>query len=280
MGYSSGTYTKDHDWTTDLSGNVPVTASRMDTQHDGFATGLSTAICKDGQTTTTAAIPFAVGIRIGGGTLGTPGANFTGDTDTGIGSTGENTLFIACEGDSVMTFGTATVSVNAELALSNPLATTYGGTGIGASANSCRVYNDAAISVNSATNTALTFNTEDFDNNSLHSTASVTDRITIQTTGTYAIVGCAEFEISTANGTDASLRLSIKVDGSTYLAQQGCFLPAGAASETVCMTVMAIASLTATQYVQLEARQSTGQARNIKATAGISPVFSVARIYA
>jgi hypothetical protein len=60
----SGTFVRSHDWTTDLSNTVPVTASRMDTEHDGFATGLSTCITKDNQTTTTARIDFAVGIGV------------------------------------------------------------------------------------------------------------------------------------------------------------------------------------------------------------------------
>jgi hypothetical protein len=60
----SGTFVRSHDFTTDLSNTVPVTASRMDTEHDGFATGLSSVICKDGQTTTTARIPFAAGISV------------------------------------------------------------------------------------------------------------------------------------------------------------------------------------------------------------------------
>jgi hypothetical protein len=60
----SGTFVRSHDWTTDLGNTVPVTASRMDTEDDGFATGLSSVICKDGQTTTTARIPFAAGISV------------------------------------------------------------------------------------------------------------------------------------------------------------------------------------------------------------------------
>jgi hypothetical protein len=55
----SGTFVREHDWTQDRANGLTVNATRMDTEHDGFATGLSTAITKDGQTTVTADIPMA-----------------------------------------------------------------------------------------------------------------------------------------------------------------------------------------------------------------------------
>src|SRR5690348_12461023 len=55
----SGTFTRVHNWQQDSAANIDITDSRMDAEDDGFATGLSTAICKDGQTTLTANIPFA-----------------------------------------------------------------------------------------------------------------------------------------------------------------------------------------------------------------------------
>lgn len=55
-----------------------------------FSTGLSTAICKDGQTTTTARIPFAAGVSVSDGSLGAPGINFTSDTDNGLYRIGAN----------------------------------------------------------------------------------------------------------------------------------------------------------------------------------------------
>lgn len=66
MAYNgSGTFSRLYNWVTDRDASVPITASRMDAEMDGMATGLSTAITKDGQTTTTASIPFAVGATFG-----------------------------------------------------------------------------------------------------------------------------------------------------------------------------------------------------------------------
>ena len=55
----SGTFTRIYNWVVDKTNGINITASRMDTEFDGIATGLSTCITKDGQTTITANIPFA-----------------------------------------------------------------------------------------------------------------------------------------------------------------------------------------------------------------------------
>lgn len=54
----SGTFTRLYNWVTDRDASVKITASRMDAEMDGIATGLSNAITKDGQTTITQNIPF------------------------------------------------------------------------------------------------------------------------------------------------------------------------------------------------------------------------------
>lgn len=55
----SGTYVRYHDWTTDAGNAINITASRMDTEHDGFATGLTTCVTRDGQTVITADLPMS-----------------------------------------------------------------------------------------------------------------------------------------------------------------------------------------------------------------------------
>ena len=59
MAYNgTGTFNRVYNWTTDAANGVNIEAVRMDGEDDGFATGLSNAITKDGQTTITANIPF------------------------------------------------------------------------------------------------------------------------------------------------------------------------------------------------------------------------------
>lgn len=54
----SGTFVRLYSWLTDRNNGVKIQATRMDDEMDGFATGLSNCITKDGQTTITANIPF------------------------------------------------------------------------------------------------------------------------------------------------------------------------------------------------------------------------------
>jgi hypothetical protein len=53
----SGVFSRIYSWATE-SGSPPIAISKLDTQEADIATGLSTCITKDGQTTITAAIPF------------------------------------------------------------------------------------------------------------------------------------------------------------------------------------------------------------------------------
>jgi hypothetical protein len=54
----TGTFLRIYNWVTDKVNSIPITASRVDAELDGMATGLSNCITKDGQTTITANIPF------------------------------------------------------------------------------------------------------------------------------------------------------------------------------------------------------------------------------
>ena len=54
----SGTFTRVYNWQTDKANSIKIRADRMDGEDDGFATGLTTCITKDGQTTVTANLPM------------------------------------------------------------------------------------------------------------------------------------------------------------------------------------------------------------------------------
>jgi hypothetical protein len=64
MAYSSGTFSRLYDWTDDRDNGIKIRADRMDAEFDGIATGLTTALLKDGTQTATAKIPFAVGLSV------------------------------------------------------------------------------------------------------------------------------------------------------------------------------------------------------------------------
>ena len=64
MPFSSGTFSRVHDWTSDRDAGIKISASRTDAEFDGIATGLTTCILKDGTQTLTAMIPFTLGLSV------------------------------------------------------------------------------------------------------------------------------------------------------------------------------------------------------------------------
>jgi len=63
----SGTFQRLYSWVNDAAANIKIRADRMDNEMNGMATGLSTCITKDGQTTVTANLPMAGFIHTGVG---------------------------------------------------------------------------------------------------------------------------------------------------------------------------------------------------------------------
>lgn len=65
-GYNgSGTYVRCYNWTQDANNGIPITASRFDTEDNGFATGLSSVMTLNGQSVVTANLPMS-GFRFTG----------------------------------------------------------------------------------------------------------------------------------------------------------------------------------------------------------------------
>ena len=54
----SGVFNRIYNWVNDRNNSIKILASRMDTEMDGFATGLSTCLTRDGQSTPTTNIPL------------------------------------------------------------------------------------------------------------------------------------------------------------------------------------------------------------------------------
>lgn len=55
----SGLYNRYYNWTNDANAGIDITATRFDTEDNGFASGLSQCITKDGQQVVTGNIPFS-----------------------------------------------------------------------------------------------------------------------------------------------------------------------------------------------------------------------------
>lgn len=80
----SGVFTRAYSWVAERIAGNPISSTKMDTEFDGFATGLSNAICRDGQTTVTAKIPFGAGINIAAAAPGSPTNGDLWNDSTGL----------------------------------------------------------------------------------------------------------------------------------------------------------------------------------------------------
>lgn len=131
-----------------------------------------------------------------------------------------------------------------------------------------RVFNSAAISIANNTNTAVTFDSERFDNQGMHSTSSNTSRLTVPTGmgGKFLIGGHIEF----AGNASGQRDILIQVNGSTVIAYDRVG-PNGAVSWKMSLTTMY--ALSAADYVELLVFQNSGGALNLDATGNYTPEF-------
>lgn len=149
MAYNgAGIFSRLYNFVVDRDANVPITASRMDAEMDGFATGLTTALTKDGQTTATARIPFASGIGLGDGTVALPAVNFTADTDSGVYRIGANNIGVAVNAAKVLDVSTTGLAVTGTFSSTSTI-------GTGAQTITSASANALAVGLAGTTNPAL-----------------------------------------------------------------------------------------------------------------------------
>lgn len=125
--------------------------------------------------------------------------------------------------------------------------------GLSATPDAARVYKATGQSIPNITVTALTFDTERFDDGGLHSTVSNTSRLTAAKAGVYVISAAVGFVEAGAGG----LVLILRVNGTTSIAlDQGV-----AATDT---TISTIYKLNAGDYVEVLAFHNSGAAKTTK----------------
>jgi hypothetical protein len=137
-----------------------------------------------------------------------------------------------------------------------------------------RVYNDAAIDPAPGNWVTLTFNTERFDTDAMHSTSTNTSRLTVPTggDGLYLIGAHVEFDYSGATSGALVCGVRILLNGTTVIGQDYRTL-ATQSSLGIDMTVgcTTLYNLAATNYVEVQA--FTQGDVNVLATAAYSPEF-------
>ena len=94
----SGSYSPPSNTWNPATPETPILSDDWNATLADIATAITQSIASDGQTTTTAPIPFSQGIRFIGGTVSAPAFSIIGDTDTGFYTPADNQLAIAVGG--------------------------------------------------------------------------------------------------------------------------------------------------------------------------------------
>lgn len=137
---------------------------------------------------------------------------------------------------------------------------------------SARVYHNAAQSIPNATLAALSFNSERFDTDSIHSTSSNTSRLTCNTAGLYLITGAVAFDANAAG--IRSLR--VRLNGATYLANQQVNASGGGLDSM--LTVSTLYQMAAGDYVEMVVYQNSGGSLNCQSASNYSPEFGMVKV--
>lgn len=133
-----------------------------------------------------------------------------------------------------------------------------------------RVYNSANISVANATTTALTFNSEHWDDGGLHSTSGNTDRLTAPIDGWYLIYGRVEFAANSTGIRAISFRVGATPDIYEVEQKIACTAP-----DLTLVGACCLVRLAAGDYVKMFAYQTSGGALNANFSAQYSPEFGM-----
>lgn len=136
-----------------------------------------------------------------------------------------------------------------------------------------RVNNSANISIDSGVDTALTFNTEQYDTDAYHSTSSNTGRLTIPETSFYYMTASVQFA---ANATGYRFLLIGLNATPIYIVHVSN--PATTAGAVHVASVSTVLSLAAGDYLQLFVNQSSGGPLNVEAVTETSPVFTIMKL--
>ena len=139
------------------------------------------------------------------------------------------------------------------------------------SSPTCRVYNNAAISIPNNSTTALTFNSERWDNDDMHSTASNTSRLTCVTPGIYSVYGNIRF----ASNNNGNRIIAVRKNGSVVWANHRAMAIQGSNHP---LSIATQIDLDTGDYVELLAFQSSGAALNIDSEDALSPEFGMTRL--
>lgn len=198
-------------WQDARNAGDKIFADDHDTHDEDIATALTNRICKDGQTSTTARIPFASGISIPNGTAASPSicGTVAANANTGIYFPGSDNIAIAVDGTKIVDVTATQVSITGILAATSPIRAPDGSVGTPGFAFTGDTDNGAyRIGANNWALSAGGTKVLDF------TTTVVTAPVTLLITGAQSIVqstSSAAFAVGAAGGTNPAFRVNNSV---------------------------------------------------------------------
>lgn len=129
-----------------------------------------------------------------------------------------------------------------------------------------RVYHNINQTIPNSTLTALAFNTERYDSDTMHDTVSNTGRITCKTAGIYALGATLQWAVNITGTRQIILRLN----GATILAGDR---RAAFAVDDVQQTLDTHYKLAVNDYIEVLVKQTSGAGLDVTAAAAYSPEF-------
>jgi hypothetical protein len=134
---------------------------------------------------------------------------------------------------------------------------------------SARVFNSTNITIPHATIATLTFDSERWDTDNMHSTSSQTGRLTAQTAGKYLIFG----QVRWGNNPTGYRDIQIALNGTASIAESVTDSPAVAE-----MSVVTHYALSAGDFVELQVSQASGGPLDVAVAPASSPEFGMVKL--
>lgn len=183
------------------------------------------------------------GVQVGavGGTAGAPGYPFAGDSDTGLFSTGPNTLGLSVGGIDAF-------DINSQGFQSSAIQPR------------CQVFHNTTQALANGAITAVLFNSEDYDVGGLHDTGVNTSRLTIPTGGDGFYLFVATISLAAPGGN--SLSVSWKKNGGTVVSTATIVSAPAMGGNPAQVQTIALLPVVATDYLEVFAVQDSGGALN------------------
>lgn len=146
--------------------------------------------------------------------------------------------------------------------------------GVGGYTEGARVYNSANLAIPNITWTPLTFNSERWDTDDIHSVVSDTHKLVCKTAGKYLISVSVSWQAHTTGLRYLAIYLQ---DGSTVIARDGRD-PIQTAAHPTCINITTIHDMAVDEWVYSVVYQSSGVSSNVRAAPNWSPEFMMQRI--